>query len=91
MERVEDDAWGIHIADASKEYVLFYGSSYNAAEPNNITVQYPDTVSLSPDGDITFAAITGVPSTSATLTATSNTAGLTESITINEEGNIQRD
>lgn len=91
MQREQDNQWGLHVNDADKEYVLFYGTTYNSGESNNIPVSYPGSVSISPDTDLVFDAITGIPATSVSFTLTSS-AFSTESytISINEEGTTEK-
>lgn len=88
MHGVEDDQWGVHISDGDKSYVVFYGSTFNAGEPNNFSVDYAASVSISPDQDIVFDAVTGIPSSgsSTTLSITSSNLSDTRYVTINSEG-----
>lgn len=93
MHRYQNDTWGIHIADSTKTYVLFYGSSYSASDSHNVPVVYPNSISLSPDQDVSLLSVTGQPSsgTAVTITVTSSrlpTESLT--VTINAEGATQR-
>lgn len=90
MQRNNGDQWGIHIDNAAGEYTIYYGELYSASESNNITVPYPTNISLSPNQDISFAPVTGAP-TSATSITVSSSAIPTETytITINDEGSTQ--
>lgn len=93
MQQAEHDQWGVHISDSDKEYVLYYGSTYSAAESNNVVIDYPASVSLSPDQDILFEPVTGVPTsgTSTTITVTSSAVpNESFTISINEEGRTSR-
>lgn len=91
MQRDKGDQWGIHINNTAGEYTIFYGELYSAVESNNITVQYPTNISLSPNQDISFAPVTGTPITGATSITVSSAAITTETytITINDEGSTQ--
>lgn len=88
MQSENASQWGIHINDTDKAYVLFSGSSYNPAEPENYTVSYPNSISLSPNQDIVFAPVTGQPDSGTSTTITINSQNLDEarSVLINTEG-----
>lgn len=88
MQSVKNNQWGIHINDSDKAYVIFYGSTYNPAEPENYSVSYPNSISISPNQDIVFQSITGLPdsASSTTINITSQNLNESRSIVINEEG-----
>lgn len=88
MQSVENNQWGIHINDSDKAYVIFYGSTYNPTESENYSVSYPNSISMSPNQDIVFQAITGLPDSAAstTISITSQNLNESRSIVINEEG-----
>lgn len=90
MQQAENNQWGIHIQDADKAYVLFYGPSYVPGQPNNQIIEYGNSVTLSPNQDIVFAPTTGVPATATTITIQSSAIpDDIRTIEINVEGRIQ--
>lgn len=88
MQSVKNNQWGIHINDSDKAYVIFYGSTYNPTEPENYSISYPNSISMSPNQDIVFQAITGLPESASSTTINISSQNLNESrsIVINEEG-----
>ncbi len=87
MQSEQNDVWGIHVSDTDKAYVIFYGSSYNPTESNNMSVAYPDSISISPDQDVVFSEVEGLPDIGSTsFTVSSTNLSDTQTITINEEG-----
>lgn len=91
IQREHDAAWGLHINDASKQYVLFHGSTYSSSDVNNITVQYPSTVTISPSQDIAFNPVTGAVTSGSDVTFSLTSSSLpleSRSITIHAQGAI---
>lgn len=91
MQRYHNDTWGIRIHDSAKTYIIFRGSSYNAADSYNYAVSYPNSISISPDQDIVFTPTTGAldSATSLALTiASTGTPTESASISINAQGLI---
>ena len=90
MQRAENNVWGVHIQDSTKEYVLFYGPGYTPSQSNNQTIGYANSVSVAPDQDIVFAPVTGLPNIPTTLTIQSSAIpDDIRTIEINAEGRIQ--
>lgn len=79
----QNNTWGVKYSAATKKITLYLSGSSAFDEiysvNNNITVA---------DFDITFAKITGLPSTSPTITITGNNNSKT--ITINSQGVVSR-
>lgn len=86
------EPWGIHIDDASKEYVLFSGTTYNPTDSNNEPIAYANSVSITPSTDLVFAGLTGEPitGTDTTLTVAATSGVATITITINAAGLIEQ-
>lgn len=93
MHTYQADTWGIHIDDSTKTYVLFYGTSYSAGDSHNVPIDYPSTITLSPDQDISLLPVTGQPRSGNTATITVASSRLPAeslTVTINAEGATQR-
>lgn len=90
MQREKNNQWGLHINDADKAYVLFYGSSYVPNQANNQTIEYSASLTVSPNQDIIFSPTTGLPASATTITVQSSTIpNDVKTIQINAEGLIQ--
>lgn len=65
--------WGVHIE--AHRYVVFVGTSYNAADPHNESYSVSPTVTISSAAgtDIVFARITGTTSNVGTVTLQTTT------------------
>lgn len=88
IQSESNNQWGIHINDADKAYVIFYGTTYDPGESENYTVSYPNSISVWPNQDIVFESITGQPvsGVDTTISITSQNLNESRSIIINEEG-----
>lgn len=90
MQQAEQNQWGIHIQDSDKAYVLFYGPIYSLSQSNNQTITYAGSMSVTPNQDIVFAPVTGIPTTPTTITIQSSAIpDDIRTIDINAEGRIQ--
>jgi len=85
-------AHGVHFE--SNSYVRFWGSTYNASSPDNVTYDLPEDVTLQSvisggGADIVFARLDARVSTPGTITLTDSTGGL-RSISVAASGSISK-
>lgn len=91
MFRKGNSRWGVHLE--SNKFILFKGSSYNPADPDNIETILPSYIvissSLNGGGvDIIFNKVLGNTNNFGTITLTDNGTANTKSVIINQEGMI---
>jgi len=94
MSQEQGVAWGVHLnnADGANPYFDVF---FNAYAPENIIHHYrlPDTVGISNPVEgsgftMSFAKLTGLPSTSTAITLINRGSGQTRTITINQFGGL---
>lgn len=89
QQRLYNAPWGVHMADASKTYVIFHGTSYQPTDTYNFSVTYPDSIVLNPNQDIVFTPVTGTISRAAAITISSaSLPNETATLTISTQGVI---
>ncbi len=88
-----NSAWGVHMQ--SDRHVFFRGTTYNAADPENIETVFPSTVTMSVislnggGSDVRFNKIRGDTSDYGSVTLQDTNTAETITITINRAGHIQ--
>jgi prepilin-type N-terminal cleavage/methylation domain-containing protein len=82
----EKHDYGIHFA--SSTYVLFRGSTYDATDTANLTIQYGDNISLvGASRDVVFSRVTGEIVTGAiSIVFLEGTTGSQRTLTLNKYG-----
>lgn len=82
----EDSVWGVNFTATTA--TLFKGTTYASRDTNfDEVVTLPSSVTQSGLGEMTFAKMTGFPSTTGTLTLTSTT-NTTRQVTVNAKGTV---
>ncbi len=95
--RSTQDSYGVHFE--TDRYVLFHGSSYSAASPDNVSIQIPDPIQMSsttfPSSDVIFlkgsGQISGYSQTTNTVTLTNTTNSEAVTLVFNAYGTIISD
>lgn len=88
-----NSAWGVHMQ--SDRHVFFRGTTYNAADPENIETVFPATVTMSVislnggGSDVRFNKIRGDTGDYGSVTLQDTNTAETITITINRAGHIQ--
>jgi prepilin-type N-terminal cleavage/methylation domain-containing protein len=81
-----DGVWGVSISGANA--VVFQGASYATRTASlDESMAIPASITASGVSEVTFAKLTGNPSTTGTITLTS-TANATRTITLNAKGTV---
>lgn len=87
MAGENDSSFGVYIQN--NQYTLYRGSNYGLrVAPEDQILTLPKELSVSTSSDIAFTKKTGIPSAPITLTITDDINGKTETITINELGQM---
>jgi prepilin-type N-terminal cleavage/methylation domain-containing protein len=82
----EDSVWGVKVLGSS--IVVFKGTTYASRDTTfDETTSFPNTLTASGMDEITFSKLSGVPSTTGTITMTANTTD-TRTVTLNAKGMV---